>query len=227
MLGDAITFPKAREGWVKTIVTGGLLLATSVFVLPVLVLLGYLVRVVRSGAVGDAEPPMFEKWSDLLVDGLKLLSIYIVYAVAPLLAIVLAASAVTTFDPEMVQTLQMLNSMSEPHFSPVVWGVFLVICLFTIVSGYISLAATARFAHEDRIRAAFEIRTVVRTAFTGEFFVGFVLFQAVWIVLGMISLALLGLIVGLFLAFYTYVVAWYLIGRGYRNARRMHDAWAT
>lgn len=226
MLGDAITFPKARAGWVKTIVTGGLLLVTSVFVLPLLVLLGYHVRVVRSGVAGDANPPEFEQWGDLLVDGLKLCTIYIVYAIAPLIALAFAASTVTAPAPETVQTLQTPNAVSEPHLSPVVLGVFLAICLLTLVSGYISLAATARFAHEDRIRAAFEIRPVVRTAFTSEFFVGYVLFQAVWIVFGVVSLALLGMVVGLFLIFYTYVVTWYLIGRGYRNANA-RDGWTV
>lgn len=229
MLGDAITFPKAREGWVKTVVTGGLLLVTSVFVLPLLVLLGYHVRVVRSGVAGDANPPEFEQWGDLLVDGLKLCTIYIVYAIAPLLALALAfaVSAVTAPAPETVQTLQTPNAVSEPHLSPVSVGVLLAICLVALVSGYVSFAATARFAHEDRIGAAFEIRPVVRTAFTSEFFVGFVLFQAVWIVLGVVGLALLGMVVGLFLIFYTFVVAWYLIGRGYRNATTPRDGWTV
>lgn len=234
MLGDAITFPKSRDGWLRTIATGGVLLFTSVLVFPGFVLLGYLCRVIRSGITDEAKPPEFEKWEDLLVDGLKLFVIQISYGIVALIVCVLGVLSVTVLSPRAARAFQTQPtdpvSNPPPDLSLVDVGVLLVIFLLVFVIMYVSLAAIARFAHKDHIRAAFQIRAVVRTAFTSEFFVGFVLFVTIGLVLGALSIALSGLIVGLFFTFYTFVVAFYLIGRGYRNAnaRRTHtDAWAA
>lgn len=227
MLGDAIAFPKAREGWLRTIAVGGLLFVTSVFVLPLLFLLGYSVRVIRTGVAGETTPPTFEKWGDLLVSGLKLFTIQLIYAIVALFSLTLSALCLALLRPELAQAAQTdaqtPEAVSNMQFSAPELTVVLFAYLLLFLIAYVSLAATARFAEEDRFKAAFEFRTVVRTALTSEFFVGFVLFLAVGLVLGTVGIMLSWMIVGLFLMFYTYVVASYLIGRGYGNANKTYN----
>jgi len=50
-------------------------------------------RVIRQTADGDDEPPVFEAWSDLLVEGLKAFVVTFVYSLLPL-SIDLAVAAV-------------------------------------------------------------------------------------------------------------------------------------
>ena len=221
MLGDALFFPKARDGWLKTVGIGGVLLITSIFIIPYLVLSGYLVRVMRSGARDRSQPPVFDEWKDLFIDGWILCGIQIIYGVVgvgiPTL-VVFASSDLR----EAILSPDPMASLSTDAMIVLVFAY-----LFAFFVSYVSLVALARFAHEHRFEAAFEMRTVFRTAFTSEFFVAYVLFLSVGLVLGAISAFFSLLVVGLFLFFYTYVVAYYLIGRGYRKANKRREHTGT
>lgn len=219
MLGDALFFPKARDGWLKTAGIGGVLFITSFLIIPYLVLAGYLVRVVRSGSTDGSQPPVFEEWLDLFIDGMLLFTIQVIYGFVgfgiPLVIIVFTT-------PELLQPSLTLST------GEMVLLVFAY--LFACFASYVSLAAVARFAHEDRFEAAFEMRAVFRTVCTGDFFVTWVLslsiffvtwvlFLPIYLILGAIGVLLFLIIVGLFISFYTSVAAYYLVGRGYRSAK--------
>lgn len=219
MLGDALFFPKARDGWLKTVGIGGVLFVTSFLVVPYFVLTGYLVRVVRSGSKDRSQPPVFEEWLDLFTEGSVLFAIQVIYMIVgvgiPLVTIVFAA-------PELLQP--------SPAVSMSATVLLVFAYLFACFASYVSLAAVARFAHEGRFGAAFQMRAVFRTVFTSEFFVTGVLFlsvylilgsisallsQSIYLVLGTIGVLLFLIVVGLFILFYISIVAYYLIGRGY------------
>jgi hypothetical protein len=219
MLGDALFFPKARDGWLKTVGIGGVLFVTSFLVVPYLVLAGYFVRVIRSGSTGGSQPPVFEEWLDLFIDGLILSTIQIIYGIVGIgIPVVIAVMTVS-------RPLDPMLSTGE---------IVLLVCayLFAFFVSYVSLAAVARFAHEERFEAAFQMRAVFRTVCTSEFFVTWVLSFSVYLILGTISALLspsiyliLGpvgvllflIVVGLLFLFYISVASYYLIGRGYRK----------
>lgn len=233
MLGDALVYPKNRDSWLKTVGIGGALLATSFLILPYFVLLGYTLDVIRSGADTEPKPPVFDEWVDCFIDGLTLFGIQVLYAIVgfgiPL--------AIVGFGwPSLLQTPRTPltpDPTSIPSLSTAGIIVVLLCYLFAFLVLYVSLVATARFAHEDRFEAAFEIRSIIQTALISEFFVGFVLFLSLGFVLG-VSIALpflflvgvsgpfsgmlFFIIFGAIPLFYTHVCAYYLIGWGYRRA---------
>ncbi|MDY6776363.1 MAG: DUF4013 domain-containing protein [Halobacteria archaeon] len=54
-------------------------------ILPIFVVTGYYVRVLRTTVEGDERPPSFDDWGDLLVEGLKATVIGIIYMIIPAL----------------------------------------------------------------------------------------------------------------------------------------------
>lgn len=95
MLEDALSYPRRDDSW-RTVVIGGLLTCFGFLLLPLFVVYGYGVHVLRSSALGEAEAPPFDDWSDLLVDGLKAFAISLAYGFVPFL-IVFAALSGTIF----------------------------------------------------------------------------------------------------------------------------------
>lgn len=217
MLGEALTYPSRRDGWLKTVAVGGLLVLASPLVLPLFVLSGYFVSVLRSSAHEVSRPPVFERWGDLLVDGLKATAIQVVYGVVALVLLFAVAVVALALSPAVSETAP--STTTTQNLTDASVGVLLFGYLFVAVVGYVSLAALARFAHEERIYSAFEVRTVVRTAFTSEFFVAFVLAVGVGLVLGLIAAALSVILLGLFVLVYVQIVVSHLLGRGYGRAR--------
>jgi hypothetical protein len=210
MLGDALRFPRSGDDWLPTVIIGGVLSLLSVFVLPGLVVQGYLLRVLRAGAREDATVPSFTEWGTLLVDGLKLVLVSLGYGLAvvlPLvvLSVVLAATAGLggeTTGPRLLASLVGL-------------GVGVVFVLLSLVVGYVLPAAMANFAIEGRLGAAFDVGTVARGAISVEYAVAWVLALVVAVVGGLLGTVLSVLVVGIFVLFYVQISVYYLWGRGF------------
>ena len=84
-LNEIIAYPTKREDWLKTVLIGGVLTFFSVLLIPVFVVFGYVVRTVRYSLEGEPEPPAFEEWGELLVDGVQAWVISLLYMLVPLI----------------------------------------------------------------------------------------------------------------------------------------------
>ncbi|SFR58623.1 DUF4013 domain-containing protein [Halogeometricum limi] len=210
MLGDALSYPRNNPDWIPTILIGGVLSVLGVLILPIFIVQGYSVRVMRSAAKGETSAPSFTDWGGLTVDGLKLFVISIAYA----LLIVIPIVAVTV-------VLGLGSTLADPTTGPsAAFGVatllgFLVIGLFGLAIGYFAPAGYANFAVEDSLGAAFDVSTIVSAATTGEYFTAWVLAVLVGLVGGLLGGALSVVIVGIFVVFYVQIVVYYLFGRGF------------
>ncbi len=243
MLGDALVFPTNRSGWQKTVGAGGLLLAVVYLgsvgvyrfvswgrsiavdsvtiavvlaggglVLSVVALAGYHVRVLRSG-IADSVLPSFRPVGGLFSTGVGLCVIVFVYVVVP--AVVLGWLVGALVSGTLGFPVEEASRASATAFSPAGQAGVLTAALVAVVLAYVSMAATARFAHDGRVRSAFAVRPVVGSAFTSEFFVGCVLWSGIVLVLGVVGTALVSVVVGLFLVFHATVAGTYAVGRGY------------
>ncbi|RYJ14139.1 DUF4013 domain-containing protein [Halogeometricum borinquense] len=211
MLGDALSYPRNSSDWIPTILIGGVLSLLFVLIIPIFIIQGYMVRVLRGAAKGETAAPSFTNWGELIVDGLKLVIINFVYSLIVLIptAILLTVVGVGA------------SAVSSPGADPsAAFGVvgssaLLVVWLFSIVVSYFIPAAQANFAIEGSLGAAFDISTIVSGAMTSEYFVAWVLVLVVGTILSFIGGLLSIVIVGFFILFYTQVVTYYLFGRGF------------
>lgn len=211
MLGGSLSYPKRGEEWVKTVVIGGALSFVAAFIfVTILPVQGYFVRVLRSAANDEHEPPVFDDWESLFVDGIKMFAIQLAYVLVPFVLFVIAAFL----------TAGGAISASEGSGLGAGVGLFgglllLVSVVVGLLAAYLAPAALANFAYTDDLGAAFDFGTVRRVAFTSDYFVALLLAFVVGITLGLIAAVLTFLIVGVFLSFYVQVSIYYLIGRGY------------
>lgn len=210
MLGDALSYPRNSSDWIPTILIGGVLSVLGVFILPIFVVQGYLLRVMRSAAKGEEAAPSFTDWGGLVVDGLKLFVVNLAYSLVVIVpffvlsAVLGVGSAVTSpsGDPSAAVGVTILVGS-------------LLIGLLGLLVGYFAPAGFANFAVEDSLGAAFDVSTIVAAATTGEYLKAWLLAVVVGLVLGLVGSVLSLLIVGIFVLFYVQVVSYYLFGRGF------------
>lgn len=155
MLKEALSYPRRDDSW-RTVVIGGLLTCFGFLLLPLFVVSGYGVHVLRSSALGEAEAPPFDDWSDLLVDGLKAFAISLAYGFVPFLLVFVALSG-TIFGSHG------MNGGAAIATLP------LLIALVGFVLMVIVPVALTNFALKDRLGAAFEFRTIIDAATTGDY----------------------------------------------------------
>ena len=91
MISESLTYLRDGDDAIVTVAIGGVLLLASPLLIPSFLVLGYLTRVIRQTADGDDEPPVFEAWSDLLVEGAKAFAVTFVYSLLPLTILAVAA----------------------------------------------------------------------------------------------------------------------------------------
>ena len=212
MLSDALRYPLESDGWLRTILVGGLLTILSVLILPWFFLQGYYVRVLNGVTNDDPVPPKFTDWVDLLVDGLKLFVLNILVTIVIAILQVGLAVAMGT-GSSFAET----PPAADPGAAGGMLGAagLIVFLGAMLVIGYVVPAMLANFGREDSLTAAFDMSTVLSGALTREYLIAWVLAVVVGLVLGFVATLLSLLIVGIFGLFYVQIVTYYLFGRGF------------
>ena len=215
MLGDSLEYPRRGNGvWTRHLIGGALLLFGWLFV-PILLVYGYLIQVVRGVAAGDPEPPAWEDWTDLLVDGIKYLVVSLVYGLPTavlggLIGLVAAGLAIG------VET-------GTPGLTAGAAVALAVLGLLTaavgLLMGFLLPAAVVNFVVADDLAAAFHLRTVAGNAFTRPYAVAWLKAVVAAVVLGVVGAVLMVVfLAGLLVFFYMAVVITHLLTEGYLAA---------
>jgi hypothetical protein len=222
MFEDALRFPFAGDDSARSLLIGGVLVLLSPFVLPLLPLFGYYLRVVKAGIDGDETPPVFGEWVELSVDGLKAVVVSFVYFLVPLVftligGIVIGVGAILAQERAVAGVATGIG---------VVGALFVFASLVTVLlATYVFPAALANMARSGDIADAFALSDVFGVAFSVEYLVAGLLGIAAVVLIGIVNTVLTVLTLGLFLLlavfvqFYAQAVFFYLFGRGYANAR--------
>jgi hypothetical protein len=208
MIEDSLRYLRSSEEWVKTVLIGGVL---SLFVLPLFLVIGYYVRVLRGTMHADDEPPVFDDWGDLAVDGLKGLAIYLVYGLVP--AVVGGIIAFLGVGGAIAGNS---GASGVVGFLVALVG-FLVAFVLGLVAAYVAPAALANYVEKDDIMAGFafgEIRSVITTrAYATGWLTAFAMLLGAGILTSVLSIVpFVGTVVGVFVTFYAAVAAFYVIG---------------
>jgi hypothetical protein len=202
MLGDAIGSLRASDDWAATTLIGAVLVVLSVFVLPVFVVQGYLLRVLREAAEGADAAPSFTRWGELFVDGLKAFAVELAYGLVAAVPYVLTLAGVG-----VTGSSNLALSVG-----------FLLALVLSLAVSYLLPAAVANFAVEGRLAAAFDLRTVLGVALTWEYLAAVLLAVVVSVVGGVLGGLLAVVLVGFAVLFYVQVVTFHLYGQGYAAA---------
>ena len=222
MLSDALRYPLNGDGWLRTILVGGLLTVLSVLVIPAFFLQGYYVRVLRGVTNDDPDPPRFDDWVELFVDGLKLVVVNILVVLA--VFVVLGLTGIVFGGGSLLAD----GAAGAGSGAGVVSGALgavgvAVLVVVSLLITYVAPAMFANFAREDSIAAAFDVSTILSGALSVEYLVAWLLALVVGIVLGSIASFLSLLLVGIFGLFYIQVVTYYLFGRGFVEGLATND----
>lgn len=214
MFGDSLEYPRRGTGvWTRHLIGAALLLFSWLFV-PILLVYGYLVHVVRGVAAGETQPPAWDDWTDLLVDGIKYFVVSLVYGIptAVLGGFIGATAAGLALGLES-------GSAGLTGAAAIVLIVLgLLAAVVGLLVGYLLPAAVVNFVVEDDVVAAFHLRTVASNAFTRPYFVAWLKAILAAIVLGFVGALLMIFLVGLLVFFYMLVVVTHLLAEGYLEA---------
>jgi len=216
MITESLTYLRESDGWVKTVVIGGLLTFLGFLVVPTVLVAGYLVRVLRATMHGDDTPPRFDDWGSLAGDGVRAVAIAVVYGLVPaFLVAVTAGLAAAVAGP-------------GPRTGLVVGAVTFVGGLLALVLGllaaYIVPAAVANYAEQGSFRSGFavgDLRPVLTSGtYATAWVMGFAIILGAGVVTALLSIVpFLGTVVGAFVSFYAIASAYYLVGHAWGDLR--------
>lgn len=160
MLSDALSYPQSGDGW-RPVLIGGLLSLFNWLLIPAFIMYGYYIRVLRGGALEEDEAPRFEDIGDLLVDGFKSFLIFLGYIIIPFVLMLVLLFSAGSITGENGGTLFLLVGL--------ICGVLLLVMI------YLFPVALTAFALTDDLGAAFELKTIAESAFTGDYAVSVIL----------------------------------------------------
>lgn len=222
MISESLNYLRNDEGWVRTVLIGGILSLLGVLVVPTILVAGYLVRVVRATMHGDERPPAFDEWGDMAVEGLKATVVALVYGLVPMLiAGVLVGGSVFA-----IVLGQGSNGAGLIGGIGVLVGV-LVAFVLGLAAAYVVPAAIANYVETDRVGKAFSASDLRPVLTSGTYFRAWIsAFAVVFagaVVAGMLStvLPVVGAIPGAFVGFYAAVAAYYIVGRAWGDLRNV------
>ena len=212
---DAINYPRNSEDPLPTVLIGGLLTLLGFLVIPIVLVLGYLMQVLRTTLADESEPPTFENWGELFRDGMYALVVGFVYLIVP--AVVFGVSV-----GGIVLEAALTGDVGFGTIAGSLAGFFLAAVL-ALVAWYVLPAALANVVATGHISSGFAFGEIRPVIFTERYAVAWLLalglFVAGSIVVGILDvIPPLGFIVGGFVFFYLDVVAFRLYGRAYAEA---------
>lgn len=232
MLEDALNYPFRGEDSTKRLLVGGTLpfLSAAIYIVGLLLLFvfvgmfvvpfaivprvllwGYLVTVVAAVLAGQDEPPDFDDWKQIGVDGLKAVLVTLAYSI-PLIVLVFVIAVVTGLTGSIAGQA---GSSGPVTVAEIIWVVFgLFVALYSLVMYYVLPAAIVNYVREDDVAAAFHLRTISDIAFDGDYLVAWLLAAIVLVVGSLIAIPLYFVLVGFVLRFYILLVAAYLVTSG-------------
>ncbi|WP_458205423.1 DUF4013 domain-containing protein [Haladaptatus sp. NG-SE-30] len=218
MLEDALSYPTKGDDGIARNLIGGVLFLFSFLIIPAFIVMGYMVQAMAAASRGETEPPAFEDWGSLLVDGLKAILINIAYAIVP------------TFIMGMMIAFIGIGGSAGGDAGGLfagfgLLGIFLAVILAFVIQ-YILPAALTNFGRTGKIGAAFDFDTLTPVLTSKEYIIAvltvFLVAVAGGIVANILALVTLGLGYLLFPFFYfwLYLAGSYKFGTAYGEVTR-------
>ena len=124
-----------------------LLFLGSIFIIPIILALGYIFRIIGHTINGSNELPLFDEWGDMFRNGLKYIAVTITYLIVP---------NILTF----VLTNEMFFSIYSGGFQIGHLLITVMGMLIALPFDLVYIMALGNMAHEDRFGAAFDFSKI-------------------------------------------------------------------
>lgn len=222
MFQEALNYPRNSDSAVKNVAIGGILLFLSFLLVPTFLVLGYVVRALRYVLDGIEEPPEFDEWGDMLVDGLKAFAIGFVYALVPAL---IAAVAVLVSGA----TLGIGGNGTGSGIAVGLIALVAAVLVFVVslAAVYVVPAAIVAWVRTDSLGAAFSPAELRVLAFSKTYATGWAIAVGIGLLGGIVSGALgavfIGALLAPFITFYANVAGAHAIGSAVREMPQVED----
>lgn len=213
MLEDALSYPMNGDNGLARILIGGVLGLFSFLLFPLFVVYGYMIHAMASSSRGEVEPPAFEDWSDLFVDGVKAAVVGIAYSLVPLVFLLTTTGVLGAGAEASGSAGGVLAGLG-------VFGLLVVIVLLFAIQ-YVLPAALTNMGREGRLGAAFDFETLKPVLTSGEYVKSVLVMFGVALIGGIaftvFSVVTLGLgyLVAPFFYFWLYLAGSHLFGRAF------------
>ena len=201
---EILRFPFQSQDWQKKFILGSLMVFANSLIpfVPLLLLGGYYLSIMKKTLFDEELAlPAWEDWESYLKDGLRGLAVYFVYFLPSM--IVGFLGMLIYFGFLFIFSLES-NALYEPGLVIGLWVfmglMFLCIALsmlFGVLGSIPTPLATARMLKEDRLTAAFELRTLLQILHANRWG-----FAVAWIV----SIGLLGSFYFFFMIIYSSMI---------------------
>ena len=155
IFSDSLGYPSKN---LKRVVVLGISLLFSILIIPIFILFGYGLRVLRKSVEGETEPPAFDELGAMIVDGLKYLVAVIGYFLIPgiLMGIGITSAIASGISYDMMGGGASVIALLTGS------GLFLLGFLLAIVISVIANMGIANMAHTGKLGAAFRFGEILR-----------------------------------------------------------------
>jgi len=209
MLEDGLSYPMQGDQWIGRILIGGVIVFFAFLLLPIFFFQGYLLRVLGSTVRGEPEPPAWEDWGGLFVDGLKATAVTFIYAFVP----VAVFGVLSLF-------LFGLGGAAGDSGGGLIAGFGLLTLLLAIpvmfLVYYLVPAALANMAVEGSIGSAFDFDMLSNVVLSVDYFIAVLMPIVVGVIVNIVSFVLgitiIGYLLVPFVAFYGQVAVFRMFG---------------
>jgi hypothetical protein len=193
---------------------GGVLLVFFFLLIPVFAFNGYLLRVIGTTVEGESEPPAWDDWGQLIVDGIKFSIVGLVYSIVPL-AVIFGIGG----------TLLGLGGAAGDSGGGIIAGfglmAFLLLIPVMFLIYYIVPAALANMAVEGNLGAAFDFSLLKNVVLTSDYFIAVLMPIVVGVITNIISnilaITVIGLVLVPFVTYYGQVAVFRMFGTAFAS----------
>lgn len=214
MLEDGLSYPMKGDEWIGRFAIGGVLTFLGFLLFPVFLINGYFIRVLEGTINAEEEPPAWEDWGGLFVDGLKMTVVSIAYAIVPV-----GVFGVIAF------VLLGLGSAAGGDGGGILagFGVMTMVVMLPAIAivYYLIPAALGNMAREGSVAAAFDFAVIKDVALSTEYLVAVLLPVVVGIITNVITFFLAITVIGYllvpFVSFYGQLAVFRMFGLAFRQ----------
>jgi len=159
VMTDSLKYPSSN--WKKVLILGVMILF-SFLIIPLFIVLGYFIRVLKASLAGLEDLPEFDEWVDMIVDGIKVLLVGIVYSLPAIVIMVVSMIAIwgSLSSITAIQSTGMSPTTALGMFTGIGFIGMIVAILYMIIITPILYIAIANMAYNEELGAAFRVSEI-------------------------------------------------------------------